>query len=154
MRQEKAIPVSLSSRVYFELCDQMYKSGDRRSVEHVVGMAVKHWLARGLHTTGARGYQWKELFLPEGTRLRFRFQEVYYDAKVEGDEILYEDFPVSPDSWIKSITGQVRNAWRDIWIRRSISDCWMRAATWRSEHKEGGTLACAERRRRYRRSVD
>lgn len=42
------------------------------------------------------GYQWKEVFLPEGTRLRACFDHQYYFAVVAGAEIKYGEHVVSP----------------------------------------------------------
>lgn len=43
-----------------------------------------------MHSAGGKGYQWKDLFLPDGTDLRMRYKGVDYYAKVEGDKLTYE----------------------------------------------------------------
>ena len=42
-----------------------------------------------MHSAGGKGYQWKDLFLPDGTDLRMRYKGVDYYAKVEGDKLTY-----------------------------------------------------------------
>jgi hypothetical protein len=52
------------------------------------------------------------------------------------------------------VTGTVRNAWRDIWIRRSVNECWTHAALWRTASKVRPVLPYADRRQRQRRTTD
>jgi hypothetical protein len=42
------------------------------------------------------GYQWKQVFLPEGTRLRACFGGHHYFAQLEGGEIKYGEHAMSP----------------------------------------------------------
>jgi hypothetical protein len=65
----------------------------------------------------ARGYQWKELFLPDGTDMRMQFEGETYHARVIGDAIVYEGRRVSPRQLTMAIAGDGRNAWRDLSIR-------------------------------------
>ena len=154
MRPEKTVSVQLRSRIYFELLDYLHSAGDQRPIEHIMCVALREWQAKGLATSSARGFQWKELFLPDGCELRMRYGGDYYYAKVEGDELVYEDCAVSPHGWALAVTGTVRNAWRDIWIRRSVEDLWTRATTWRKAHSVYCTLPGADRRRQHRRRTD
>ena len=72
----------------------------------------------------ARGYQWKNLFLPDGTQMRMPYKGKHYFAKVEGDEIIYEGTSISPSSLANMITSSSRNAWRDFWIKRPGDPDW------------------------------
>jgi hypothetical protein len=65
----------------------------------------------------ARGYQWKELFLPEGTDVRMHFGGEAYHARVTGDAIVYEGRRVSARQLTIAIAGDGRNAWRDLSLR-------------------------------------
>ena len=65
----------------------------------------------------ARGYQWKELFLPEGTALRMRCGDEVHHARVTGDAIIYRGRRVSPRQLTLAIAGDGRNAWRDLSLR-------------------------------------
>ena len=46
--------------------------------------ALKAWLA-SRHGQSSGGYQWTELFLPDGTELRIRYRGAYNYARVDGD---------------------------------------------------------------------
>jgi hypothetical protein len=63
------------------------------------------------------GYQWKEVFLPNGTRLRFTFNSRQRIAQIRHGKVVYEGQPYrSPSAWVNDLTGQSRSAPRDIWI--------------------------------------
>jgi hypothetical protein len=63
------------------------------------------------------GYQWKDLFLPEGTALRMSTRDGNYHACVVGHDIIFQGRSVSPRGMTLAICGQGRNAWRDLWIK-------------------------------------
>lgn len=65
----------------------------------------------------AAGYQWKTLFLPEGTQLRMSRGERTYTAQVEGDYIMFEGRKVSPRGMTVAIADDGGSAWRDLWLR-------------------------------------
>jgi hypothetical protein len=67
--------------------------------------------------TRAGGYQWKELFLPEGTELRMSCDGDVHHARVTGDAIFYQGRRVSPRQLTLAIAGDGRNAWRDLSLR-------------------------------------
>jgi hypothetical protein len=100
--------------------------------DDVVVFALKAWVANRQGKSSG-GYQWKELFLPDGSELRMRFRSTYYYARIDGDQLK----SVSPRGWALMVTGTVRNPWRDIWIRRAINECWARASMWRSAGRFG-----------------
>jgi hypothetical protein len=83
-----------------------------------------------------------------------RYRGTWYYATVERDQLMYAGEPVSPRGWGLMVTGGVRNAWRDIWIRRSANECWTRAAAWRSTHAGPRPWNSVDRRRHTRRSTD
>lgn len=68
-------------------------------------------------SSGARGYQWKELFLPEGTDLRMSYNGEVYHARVTGDAVMHQGRRVSPRQLTIQIAGDGRNAWRDLSLR-------------------------------------
>jgi hypothetical protein len=63
-----------------------------------------------------RGYQWKTLFLPAGTRLRMWYDGKFHYADVVGDDIRFGARKVSPAQFANAVAGNTRNAWRDIWL--------------------------------------
>jgi hypothetical protein len=96
---------------------------DRRTVSEVAEQALLAWLQQAACNDPeaaqavARGYQWKSLFLPEGTCVRFDYQRRTYHAEVRGDRIVYQGAAYSPRQLLLYITGTVRNAWRELWLR-------------------------------------
>lgn len=65
----------------------------------------------------ALGYQWKELFLPDGTDLRMHCKGETYHARVSGDAIVYQGRRVSARQLTIAIAGDGRNAWRELSLR-------------------------------------
>jgi hypothetical protein len=94
-----------------------------------VALAIRAWLADNAHAAaaaaaadadadaGSRGYQWKELFLPDGTAVRMRCGDEVHHARVTGDAIVYHGRRVSPRQLTLAIAGAGRNAWRDLSLR-------------------------------------
>jgi hypothetical protein len=81
------------------------------------------------------GYQWKQLFLPEGTRLRASFGGHSYVAKVEGDVIKYGEQVVSPSQFANLQGSGNRNAWKAVWLSLPGSEEWLLADVLRSARK-------------------
>ncbi|MET0855798.1 MAG: hypothetical protein ABWY27_03525 [Telluria sp.] len=63
------------------------------------------------------GYQWKELFLPDGTELRMCSNNAVHRARVAGAGIFYQARQVSPRQFTLAVAGDGRNAWRDLSLR-------------------------------------
>ena len=85
----------------------------------------------------SRGYQWKSLFLPDGTEVRMQYKGQYHYAKVEGDQLVYEGAPTTPGSLANTIASSSRNAWRDLWVKRPADAEWRLADECRSENTGG-----------------
>ncbi|UMR31428.1 hypothetical protein MJ904_04115 [Massilia sp. MB5] len=73
-----------------------------------------------------RGYFWKALFLPEGTRLRV-FMRGGGQAEVIGNQLLYDGLPTSPNQFLRLFRGIPRNAWEELCIRFPGEKHWRRA---------------------------
>jgi hypothetical protein len=95
-----------------------------------VALAIRAWLADSAGAVeisepaqpaegdfASRGYQWRELFLPDGTALRMRYGDQVHHARVTGDAIVFLGRPVSPRQLTLAIAGEGRNAWRDLSLR-------------------------------------
>lgn len=80
----------------------------------------------------AAGYQWKQVFLPEGTRLRASFGRQPYFAVVEGAEIKYGERAISPSCFANLQGSGNRNAWKAVWLCFPGSDEWLLADICRS----------------------
>ncbi|WP_295996551.1 hypothetical protein [Rugamonas sp.] len=78
------------------------------------------------------GYQWKQVFLPEGTKLRASFGRQPYFAVVEGAEIKCGEQSMSPSGFANLYGSGNRNAWKAIWLRLPGSDAWLLADVFRS----------------------
>jgi hypothetical protein len=81
------------------------------------------------------GYQWKQVFLPEGTRLRASFGKQPYYATVEGAQIKYGEHAVSPSCFANLHGSGNRNGGKAIWLRFPGSDEWLLADVCRSARK-------------------
>jgi hypothetical protein len=108
-----------------ELCDFLRMSDSTLSADEAVVCAVRLWIATERSTvTPERGYQWKRLFLPEGTRLRMHYTGLWFYADVVADQLMYRGDPVSPRQLTIAVAGDGRNAWRDLWVRRPGEKQW------------------------------
>jgi len=138
-------------RVYMELYYQMRKREDLRSQEEITLIALKEWMTREYGQPTDRGYQWKEVFLPHGSRLRIMHHGHSYRAQVEGDLLMADGKITTPNAWVAEVCGVVRNAWRDIYVRRSHTEGWTHASDLRAGAARHPLI---NRRQRARRSTD
>jgi hypothetical protein len=98
------------------------ESGSPLSASEAATQAIKQWIAAAqgqftsLAATPSCGYQWKSLFLPEGTQLRMRYRGESFYARVEGDNIVYQGQRMSPRQMAIAIAGDGHNAWRELAI--------------------------------------
>ena len=115
--------IHLSPSTREALLRMRWATRDQRRLESIVDEAMQDWLRK---TTCAQpkaahqaadGYQWKSLFLPDGTLLRFDYRHQTYRAEVRGNHIIFEGRPYSPRQLLLHVTGSVRNAWRALWLR-------------------------------------
>lgn len=75
----------------------------------------------------AAGYQWKQLFLPQGTKLRASFGKESYFAAVMGDQIKCGEQSLSPSAFANLKGCGNRNAWKAIWLLLPGSEQWLLA---------------------------
>lgn len=81
------------------------------------------------------GYQWKQVFLPEGTRLRASFGRAPYFAVVQSSEIRCGEQSLSPSAFANLKGSGNRNAWKAVWLRFPGSEQWVLADTCRAQQK-------------------
>ena len=113
-----------------ELSDYLRTAGSTLTTTEAVVHALRLWIAAQREpAVPLRGYQWKCLFLPDGTHVRMSYDGTSYYANVAGDELVYQGQPVSPRQMTLAIAGDGHNAWRDLWIRRPGEKNWQSA--WR-----------------------
>ena len=131
VRSQKSTPHThtlVPPAAHDELLAWLRESGSTLSPAEAIGNAIRLWIARGrADAAPVRGYQWKQLFLPESTRVRVRFAGDWHHAEVAGDDLIYQGSPVSPNQMTRQVTGDVRNAWRELWIRFPGEKSWTNA---------------------------
>jgi hypothetical protein len=120
-----------------ELQDYLRQSGSTLSPAEAISDAIKLWIARDRDDAAPmRGYQWKQLFLPDATRLRVHMNNEWHIAEVSGDDLIYEGRAVSPNQMVQQVTGGGRNAWRELWIRFPGEKTWVNAASLRTRQSK------------------
>ncbi|USX15936.1 hypothetical protein NHH88_09195 [Oxalobacteraceae bacterium OTU3CAMAD1] len=121
---KSTVTVQLETSTLLKLINRLSELGGTQDVSEGVSSAIEFWLAEqaklatGCDPASVRGYQWKTLFLPEGTVLRSWSYGDHNYARVEGDQIIHEGKPVSPNQFAQSFARTTRNAWTDLYIRR------------------------------------
>ena len=129
--------VNLSPHTLLALLEYLRDSGSTIDPAEAVDAAVRHWLAAMKQGAGApdapRGYQWKSLFLPDGTWVRMAYRGDHEYAHVEGDRLMYKGRPTTPNKFASEHTDTVRNAWYDISIRMPGEKHWKMAYQRRKE---------------------
>ena len=130
--------VTVSPSTLLALMERLRDSGATMDPGEAVDAAIRQWLAATDNAPPAqpaapRGYQWKTLFLPEGTWLRMAYRNDHEYAIVEGDHIMYQGRAVSPNQFASGYADSVRNAWHDISIRMPGEKHWKIASVRRRE---------------------
>lgn len=132
------ISIPVYTKTFLMLANFLQEQGSNKDPVIAVEDAIHYWMDNAswkqedlmpeLFTTGSRGYTWKyknnSIFLPHDAEIRMRYKRQYHYAKIECDEIKFQGVSVSPSTLVKTITGNCRNAWRDLWIKYPNSDEW------------------------------
>jgi hypothetical protein len=107
------------------------------SAGELAARAIEEWLARaerGSPTPSRlRGFQWKTVFLPEGTQLRAWNRSGFAYAEVVGDNIVHLGEAVSPHQFICRCKGISRSAWAEVSLLFPGENHWKRADQHRRE---------------------
>ncbi|OEZ49754.1 hypothetical protein [Duganella sp. HH105] len=80
----------------------------------------------------SKGYQWKQLFLPNGTELRATFGGRSSYAKVQDEAMLCDGAPTTPSRLANARGCGTRNAWHNVWLRFPGEATWKLARRCRS----------------------
>lgn len=127
-------PDQLPPSTLLELHDFLRRSGSNFNVADALTAAVKHWIASELAVTmPPRGYQWKSVFLPVGTRVRLQCGEGWDYAEIQDDKLIYCGRAVSPHQLTSEVAGKGRSAWRALWLMRPGDRHWLPAERLRRE---------------------
>lgn len=125
--------VQVPHPILLELLLYLGNGRKRQDPGDAVAEAIVYWLKK-MHDRGAGtdagtsaigeatedtgpGYQWKSLFLPEGTRVRCLHRDGAAYAMVEGDRIIHEGRAVTPNQLANMFGSGVRNAWTQLYLR-------------------------------------
>ncbi|WP_139168724.1 MULTISPECIES: hypothetical protein [unclassified Duganella] len=90
------------------LVEQLKRRTGSQDLSDAITQAIEFWLAdlkqfpKTADPDGLHGYQWKCLFLPEGTVLRSWSYGEHNYAAVEGNEINHKGKPVTPNQFSRS----------------------------------------------------
>lgn len=138
-----SISIPIPTEDFLDLVEFLRQSGDQRDPVHVIWAAIDYWMDNAnwkpelLAKSRLLGYQWKSLFLPDGTEVRMQYKGSYSYARVEGDRLMYDGKQISPGSLAKTVAGGSRNAWRDLWIKRPSDTDWALAVDLRNQPSGG-----------------
>lgn len=142
---ETRIAVPVPTQLFIDLAEFLRSKGDMRDPVIAVSDAIDYWMSNAdwkpelLRDSAGRGYQWKSLFLPDGTEVRMQYKGQYHYAKVEGDHLVHEGEPTTPGSLANTVAGSSRNAWRDLWIKRPADTEWRLADDLRVANARAGS---------------
>lgn len=128
-KPELTLPISLEN--YQQLLGASARTGYKKEIWEIGAAAIHDWLARNEPDLFGRpvidGYQWKHLFLPNGTLLRTVFKGRNFHSLVESDQILFNGAAMSPSEFANAVGGVRRNAWKVIWILFPNTSAWKHA---------------------------
>jgi len=113
------------------LLDYQAGQDDHPDPAALADAAIRDWLQRQhqqARPAGQRGYLWKTLFLPEGTRLRTASHHGSQYASIEGDELVYNAMTMSPNQFAQAGNGNTRSAWDAISIQLPGERAWQPVA--------------------------
>lgn len=126
---EMTLPISLA--LYQRLCHAVCQSGFTLEDWEIGDIAIRAWIARhdpdAVALPAPAGFQWKQLYLPEGTSLRTVFKGKDHHGRIEGGKLLCEGQATSPNQFVNTVGGSRRNAWETIWIMLPNCQEWRRA---------------------------
>ena len=128
--------ISVSLDVYNQLSRDSLETGYEKEDWEIAAEAIDEWMRRhspnAISMPATKGYQWKSLFLPDGTLLRTVFGGKNHHCLVEDDRIVYNGQAVSPSGFVNAVGGIRRNAWRSTWVLLPDTEQWKLADTLRS----------------------
>jgi hypothetical protein len=136
---EPAMTLPVSMEMYQQLMSAAIQSGFKQEIWEIGATAIREWMTRNNPDSFAMpalsGYQWKQLFLPNGTLLRTIFGGKNFHCLVEGDHIVYNGEKVSPSGFVDAVGGVRRNAWKATWILFPNSSIWKLAESLRTKKR-------------------
>jgi hypothetical protein len=141
------VALPISPRTMLSLLQFIEQSNALLSPAEIADQAILGWLESRREETERpprstlRGYQWKCLFLPEGTRLRVWCRHEHGYAEVVGDKLMSDCRSVSPNQFVAACADTVRNAWVEINVLMPGETAWKLASVRRREIEAVARLA-------------
>lgn len=136
--------IAITPRTMRTLMDFQRDHCKENELSQLADLAIHEWLERQLELakpSGQRGYFWKALFLPDGTRLRIANHAATRYAAIVGDDLVYNAMCVSPNQFAQQALGTVHNAWSAIYIQMPGERAWTQAQRLRRVLQESERLA-------------
>lgn len=121
---KSTVAVQVDTDAMLRLISHLKVRGGAQDVTEALNGAIDLWLREQAQLpfdcdpASVRGYQWKSLFLPEGTEIRSWSYGEHNYARVVGDDIIHQGKAVTPNQFAQSFARSMRNAWLDLSIRR------------------------------------
>jgi len=126
------LPISMET--YHQLSRASSNAGYQQEIWEIGAIAIQEWVAHNspesIPLSMRGGFQWKQLFLPNGTVLRTIFSGKHYHCIVEEDQVRYNGEATSP-SGFANMCGVRRNAWKVIWVLFPNTQTWKLASSLR-----------------------
>ncbi len=136
------VSISIPTAKFLKLADFLRVQGSECDPVEAVSYAIDYWvdnltwkqedLKLGISTEN-KGYTWKSLFLPHGTKLRMKYKGQYSYSQIISDELIFDDSVLSPSEFASKVAGSNRNAWRYLELRRRGDNEWINAGRLRQE---------------------
>lgn len=135
-----AVPISIE--LSGQLCSASARTGFEQEPWEIAAVAIREWMTRNNPDSFAMpstaGYQWKHVFLPNGTLLRTIFNGKNYHCQVEEDSLRYNGQLTSPSRFVNAVGGIRRNAWKTVWVLFPNTSAWKLAGSLRRKKNRPG----------------
>lgn len=136
---EPTIGIPVTYKVFEDLRKFLDGSTVTEEVAAVASKAITAWIEQQSSPPPEDspsllgGYQWKHVFLPEGTKLRVIVRRSTFHAAVVGDQIIFNGEATSPACLVNQLASTTRNAWKHIWLLLPGETKWQLAQSMRKE---------------------
>lgn len=150
---EFTFSVPATAQAFTDICAYMDAHNINDPLVVIVTRALYDWMAaqdaaRDREVaTDLKGYQWKQLFLPNGTCLRTVVNGEHVTARVTENAVVYGGKNTSPAQFVNRAYGFRCNAWSRIWLLLPGQTEWRLADQLRSGSAQRGDLRIKESHR-------
>lgn len=128
------ISIPVPTDLFRVLCFYLDSQSSERDPVEVVASAISYWIENADPGESApvemgvgKGFSWKTVYLPNQTMARMRYRGEVHIATILDGKFTVEGQPTTPARFVQAVTGTVRNAWRDLEIKRPTDGSWIPA---------------------------